>query len=358
LQKCVDLSPTPQSFRAIHAIDVVRRIGTRTHDDRLKYGMGSSRPPNWSFAARAAYFGDQLCPFCDHRNPAGAKFCNECASPLHLKPCKRCDAVNHASATACYKCGAAYPAPLKPEPALAWQAIESEPSAAVVGATLTGAKNAQTPSRSIKAGQLVLVTVVTVLIASAYSVYRTGVSPTVAESVLSQPGNTAGYDGLTPKPVAPIAAQSLLTEPREHDASTAAPVSPVAVTPKPVESERIIVAEPTNVGGDAEATHGTATTPTPLPPPKHASAQQRSVSQRRAASPPSGAHNVAAARPTDSHNAVHAAHWEVMNVNLSRCAGDLIARIVCEQRVRQRFCEGRWGEVPECATGVTNEHRR
>jgi hypothetical protein len=55
---------------------------------------------------------------------------------------------------------------------------------------------------------------------------------------------------------------------------------------------------------------------------------------------------------------VHAAHWEVMNVNLARCTGDLIARIVCEQRVRQRFCEGRWGEVPECATGVTNEHRR
>jgi len=324
--------------------------------------MGSSRPPNWSFAARAAYFGDQLCPFCDHRNPAGAKFCNECASPLHLKPCKRCDAVNHASATACYKCGAAYPAPLKPEPALAWHAVESEPSAVAVGATLTGAKNAQTPSpdvwRSIKAGQLVLVAIVTVLIASAYSVYRTGVSPTVAKSVVSQPGNTVGYDELAPKPVGPIAAQSQLANPRELDVSATTPVSPAPVASKPLVSEPIVVAGPTNVGGDAEATHGPAAMPTPLPAPKHATAQQRSMGQRRAASPPAGAHNVAAARPTDSHNAVHAAHWEVMNVNLARCTGDLIARIVCEQRVRQRFCEGRWGEVPECATGVTNEHRR
>src|SRR5690349_9446105 len=160
LQECVDLSPTPQSFRAIHAIDVVRRIGTRTHDDRLKYGMGSSRPPNWSFAARAAYFGDLLCPFCDHRNPAGSKFCNDCASPLHLKPCKRCDAVNHASAAACYKCGAAYPALLKPEQAPAWRALEAESTASAVAATLTDSKTARTPLRrgwrSIKAGQLVL----------------------------------------------------------------------------------------------------------------------------------------------------------------------------------------------------------
>ena len=71
--------------------------------------MGSPRPPHWTFAARAAYFGDRMCAFCDHRNPAGAKFCNECASPLHLKPCSKCDAVNHQTATNCYKCGAACP---------------------------------------------------------------------------------------------------------------------------------------------------------------------------------------------------------------------------------------------------------
>jgi hypothetical protein len=48
--------------------------------------------------------------------------------------------------------------------------------------------------------------------------------------------------------------------------------------------------------------------------------------------------------------------WEAMHVSLSRCRGDLIARIVCDQRVRRRFCEGHWGEVPECASGVAKDH--
>ena len=265
--------------------------------------MGSSRPPNWSFAARAAYFGDLLCPFCDHRNPAGAKFCNDCASPLHLKPCKHCDAVNHASATACYKCGAAYSALLKAEPAFAWRAFEPEPSAGAVGATLTDPKTGQTSSprgwRSLKAGQLVLGAIVMALIASAYSVYRTGASPIVAKSVLSQPGNTAGYDGLTPKPVAPIAAPLQLADTRELDASAAAGVSSIAVESKPVEAERIIVTGPTNVAGDADATNGTAAAVTPFPAPKHASARQRSTGERPRASSPSGAHNVAAGRPPE-----------------------------------------------------------
>jgi len=70
--------------------------------------MGAPCPPHWSFAARAAYFGDRMCAFCDHRNPPGAKFCNDCASPLQLKPCNQCDAINDQAATNCYKCSAAY----------------------------------------------------------------------------------------------------------------------------------------------------------------------------------------------------------------------------------------------------------
>jgi hypothetical protein len=56
------------------------------------------------------------CRFCHHANPAGAKFCNECGSPVHLKPCPRCDAVTDASAGACHQCGAPFdveePAPV------------------------------------------------------------------------------------------------------------------------------------------------------------------------------------------------------------------------------------------------------
>jgi hypothetical protein len=51
-----------------------------------------------------------LCFFCGHTNPAEAKFCNECGSPLHLKPCKQCDAINDATARICYRCGELHPA--------------------------------------------------------------------------------------------------------------------------------------------------------------------------------------------------------------------------------------------------------
>jgi hypothetical protein len=45
-----------------------------------------------------------------------------------------------------------------------------------------------------------------------------------------------------------------------------------------------------------------------------------------------------------------------MEVSLARCSGDLIARFVCDQRVRLQFCEGHWGKAPACASGVANDH--
>ena len=50
------------------------------------------------------------CPFCEHANPAAARFCNACGAPTHLIPCARCGAVNDPqAATACYQCGAGLP---------------------------------------------------------------------------------------------------------------------------------------------------------------------------------------------------------------------------------------------------------
>jgi len=45
------------------------------------------------------------CPFCEHQNPADAKFCNECGSPLHLTPCGDCGAVNSVADPHCWRCG-------------------------------------------------------------------------------------------------------------------------------------------------------------------------------------------------------------------------------------------------------------
>lgn len=44
------------------------------------------------------------CPFCEHGNPADAKFCNCCGGTLTLAPCPRCGAVNEVGASSCYQC--------------------------------------------------------------------------------------------------------------------------------------------------------------------------------------------------------------------------------------------------------------
>ena len=43
--------------------------------------------------------------------------------------------------------------------------------------------------------------------------------------------------------------------------------------------------------------------------------------------------------------------WQPMNDAMARCpANDISGRLACEQRVRARYCEGHWGQVPQCAS--------
>jgi hypothetical protein len=72
-----------------------------------------------------------FCRFCRHPNLAGAKFCNDCGSPLHLKPCPKCEAVNEVLADHCYQCGT----PLDEEPATK-EVGETLPSTAAAPATI------------------------------------------------------------------------------------------------------------------------------------------------------------------------------------------------------------------------------
>jgi ribosomal protein L40E len=55
------------------------------------------------------------CLFCNHLNPAGASFCNDCGSQMHLQPCDRCRAIAKRTATACPKCGSSFTRPAAPE---------------------------------------------------------------------------------------------------------------------------------------------------------------------------------------------------------------------------------------------------
>ena len=290
--------------------------------------MGSPPPAPWTYAARAAYFGDRVCPFCDHHNPVAAKFCNDCGSPLHLKPCNQCDAVNHQAATNCYKCGAECPAlfttpeatPVLPaaDPTTpAW----ATPGDVGVAATVTQPLFA---GGALQAGWR-LAAIATILIAGAYATYRINAAAPDAMGVASQPIGAG-----------------------EHNAPTAASAVPMAVESKPVEPETTAALQ--------------APIPTTNPEaPKRASARQRPLPEMHApvrATPPVAQTLAAApvgAPVAETRKARRPDPWQAMHVSLARCGGDLIARIVCDQRVRRRFCEGHWGEATECASDVAND---
>lgn len=51
------------------------------------------------------------CLFCNHLNPGGASFCNDCGSQMHLQPCDRCGAINKRTAKHCHKCESSFTLP-------------------------------------------------------------------------------------------------------------------------------------------------------------------------------------------------------------------------------------------------------
>ena len=315
----------------------------------LECGMDSPPPAPWTYAARAAYFGDRVCPFCEHHNPAGAYFCNDCGSPLQLKPCNQCHAVNHQAATNCYKCGALFTTPgatpVLPaadptptwgntrrrrrrgnrDPTPAWATPGDAGVAATVTQSVLAGSALRVGWRLLRPDRLLLAYIATILIAGAYAAYRINAAKPDAMGVASQPIGAG-----------------------EHNAPTAASAVPMAVESKPVEPEPTAALQ--------------APIPTTNPEaPKHASARQRPVPQLQArigATPPV-AKSPAAARVgapvAETGKALQPHPWQAMHVSLARCGGDLIARIVCDQRVRRRFCEGHWGEAPECASRVAND---
>ncbi len=49
--------------------------------------------------------------------------------------------------------------------------------------------------------------------------------------------------------------------------------------------------------------------------------------------------------------------WQLLSARLSGCAGgNFFARVACEHAARAQYCEGYWGQVAQCPTGIANEH--
>jgi len=334
--------------------------------------MGSPNAPSWTLAARAAYFGDRTCAFCDRRNPAGAKYCNDCASPLHLKPCNQCDGVNEQAATECYKCGAASPVFDAPQATFVLPSDNPEAGSATPGDLEPTAITTEPPVaasalradwRLVRPRQLVLAAVATSLIAGAYAAYHINATTPEAMAIASQPISAPQYDAPTSQPISAPRYDAIALQPisvPQYNALAATPAVPMAVESIAVEPERSAAAEAPYPATPKRASGHLR--PVPAPATKHASAPQRPPErQARVGATPSVARHVAvahvSARVAETRTALRPVPSQVMHVSLAHCDGNVFARIMCYQRVRGHFCEGHWGETPECGSGVANEHR-
>jgi hypothetical protein len=325
--------------------------------------MGSPCPPHWTVAARAAYFGERMCAFCDHRNPAGARFCNDCASPLHLKPCAHCNAINDQPAQNCYQCGRAFPALFSAPAATRVLPAPATPASATPGDVAIAATLAEYAAsalrggrRTLGPGRFVLGGIATILIVGAIAAYRMetaipGTSPVASQSsAASQQNETAA--------ATPAEATTVQSRNTQID-STAALATAIPATPAETPNDASVVTPPAPVPGSTRA--GPHQRAASVAATKRATAHQRPVPQRQARA---GAKAPATRSVAATHGGARVAQskglrrdpGQMMHVSLARCGGNLMSRIACHQRVRRHFCEGHWAEAPHCTSGVANDH--
>lgn len=171
---------------------------------------------------------------------------------------------------------------------------------------------------------LLAAAIVTILFSGAYAAHRINVAPKAETTQLAEQPTVQDRPGM------------------RADAPAAEAVGPAAA--------------------DLPAT-ATASVPTMNPDaPKRAGARQRAA---RADAPPpveiAPATEALAVAPViapavEAREAPRPDPWQLMNENIARCSGDLIDRIVCDQRVRRQFCDGHWGQVPQCSSSVGSDH--
>lgn len=145
--------------------------------------------------------------------------------------------------------------------------------------------------------------------------------------------------GPTERPAAESTAAPLVVP--AAPAPSAVPPSSVAAVPVGINAPHV---EPTptirktDIGKRASARSKVEKAPLPAPAPEPPPPPQAVV----VAPPPP---------PAIVREPPRADPWQPMNDAIARCAvNDIFGRLSCEQRVRARYCEGHWGQVPQCAS--------
>lgn len=147
------------------------------------------------------------CPFCEHYNPADAKFCGECGGALHLAPCPKCGAVNQVAASVCYQCRSqlrGHGTADAPAPPLSADAFTESLANAFLSESLPIAVVPKSLPR--RRSQVIVGTVVVVVIAAlGYNAYRQrspqdeprAQAASSEATARSAPGGAAGRNAVT-----------------------------------------------------------------------------------------------------------------------------------------------------------------
>ena len=249
------------------------------------------------------------CSVCGNESKPDARFCPHCGATLK---------------------SAAEGAPASPVPGAGVMATATAPTAA-------GRVAAPPPRTARVVGLILMLAAIAVAGYFGYRVLAPGErtqkvaaveapKPPLAQSaapVKEAPG---------PVPAAPEPARADATAtpppaaaPAAEEAKAAAPAGapPIALAAKPATKAR--------------ATKAPAATPPAM------------AATNAPASPPAVPAPAASTRAAPAPAAPPPDRWQMMKDDLARCAREyLFSRVVCEQRVGLKYCEGYWGKVPQC----------
>jgi hypothetical protein len=297
------------------------------------------------------------CTACGNENQPTAKFCVHCGVLLTPMPASVAAPSVGASTTSMPAAAPAAPRPVPPAPPPPPpppQSFAPEPApvpAAPMSATPMPATPmpaapapdlAPAPPASNRNALIIGAVAVVIVIAVGFLGYR------ALYGGNKQPSMTTAE---TPKAAQQSATNPSPSEPVKDAAPVAAaPAEPSALPPAVEEPAKTAAAEPAPLPGTpAAAPKPRATQPKPGPKIEPTAEPAPAPSPAKT---PTKATAVAAA----TQSASQPDHWQMYADAQARCAReDFFKRLACELRTRNQYCQGYWGQVPQCPEAMPRE---
>lgn len=308
------------------------------------------------------------CAICGKDNQAGTRFCVHCGAALTIPAAGATQQSTIATAGAILGpkppsmstiAPTAPPASTATVPVFTPRAVAAPPPADAPTDSSADQTSPEIPAYNAepkKAGIVVLVIgVVGLLAVGGYLGYKIFGGPTQMKDTLTRveappATSSSSTTASAPSSATPPPITTETSKAAEEKAASAA-TEPVRPSAKPAGEPKTTSPAPTK-------------TETKTAPKAAASAQARPpVAPAVTAPPPSTSPQVAAhaAAPATSAAAAtsHAVdRWTQFAEELHRCEREtFLSRVVCDQRVRLRYCDGYWGKVAQCPGAVANPDR-